>query len=200
MRLFDRKSPEKKFWDWFSENRENFTSHDSSVLKPLAEKIHSIHPDLTFEFSLPKGGEREFVISADGIRGTIPAVEKLCAAAPDIVGWTIKKYRQRGQSDDIELQFGEIKFDSSDFYVTLHRDGSSVGLTVFVRDTNRFSKEGQYQGAAWIFLDNAIGEYDMMTKVGFVEFADGSVESELPKYALRDLPQAFDEFFEGMNR
>ena len=199
MGLFDRKSPETKFWDWFSENSERFTGPDSPVLKPLAEKIHSIHPELTFEFSLPKGLEREFIISADGVASTIPAVEKLYAAAPVIPGWKILKYRQRGQSDDMELEFAETKFDSSDFRVTLERDGSLVGITIFIRDINRAS-EDKYQGAAWIFLDNAIGEYDTMTKIGFVEFADSSVDSELPKYTLRELPQAFDEFFKGMNR
>lgn len=43
-------------------------------------------------------------------------------------------------------------------------------------------------------LDQVIGEYDMETKVGFIEFKPFEKDSQYKRHGLNDLPQIFDEF------
>jgi hypothetical protein len=64
-------SPESEFWQWFGRNHNllfNFERDREAVFDQLAAAMHKVHPSLTFEFGPKSGGQREFVISADGDR------------------------------------------------------------------------------------------------------------------------------------
>ena len=195
MGLFKKRSPEDKFWDWFVENEERiFGVRDGQepVFKELVTAIREVNPEMTFEFGPVEGGKRSFILSADGLKEVVPAVEKLFSTAPELSNWAFVKYRQRRPLIDVQL--GDINLRPSDVLVTIEEDGPKAGLSVYIKGY-RGKMEQQKIGAAFLMLDNALGEYDMINRVGFIEFYPAEAPSDLVKHNIETLPTVFDNFF-----
>ena len=189
-----KKPPEAQFWAWFKKNQDmlyHFERDHQRTFDKLNAAMSKVHPDLTFEFGQEENGKREFIISADGLKDAFPAVESLYASAPSLPRWTFIKFRPRRSA--MKIQMGEVKLESTDIEVAIEADGDKAGFTVFVKGYDE-SQLQQYKHAAFIMLDHAIGEYDMETKVGFIEVQPFEKESQYKRYGLDVLPQMFDEF------
>ncbi len=153
--------------------------------------MHKVHPSLTFEFGPKQGNQREFVISADGIRDAFPKVESLYASAPPLPKWKLIKFRPR--REPMDLQYGGVSVKVSSVSVLIQPDGQKVGLTVIIPG---YTKENHktYAGFAFLFLDQALGEFDVETRVGFIEVQAPSSASS-GAHPLHEFPKAFDMFF-----
>src|SRR5262249_23226597 len=171
----------------------DFERNQEAIFDRLAAEMHKVHPSLTFEFGPKENGRREFVVSADGIKDAFPKVESLYAAAPTMAHWTFIKFRPRREPFDIDYAGVSVKADAVS--VLLQPDGQKAGLTVFIPGYNEGAHE-IYAGIAFLLLDQALGEYDVETRVGFVD-----VKAPSPNLAdarsLKELPKAFDDFFAG---
>jgi hypothetical protein len=187
-------SPEADFWKWFQENEATlfeFERDQERTFDRLATEMRKVHPSLTFEFGPKQGNLREFVISADGIRDAFPKVESLYASAPTLPRWTFIKFRPR--REPMDLQFGAVSVKVSSVSVLIEPDGHKAGLTVIIPG---YTKENHktYLGFAFLFLDQALGEFDVETRVGFIEVtAPASASSGA--HPLPDFAKAFDMFF-----
>ena len=191
-----KKSPETQFWGWFEKNQDtlfHFEKDQERTFDKLKAAMSKVHPDLTFEFGPDKNGKREFVISADGLKDAFPAVESLHACAPELSRWTFIKFRPRRPA--MPIQIGDLKLELSDVEVAVEDDGDKAGFTVFIKGYDE-SQRGQFGQAAFLMLDQAIGEYDMETKVGFIELKPFEQDSEYKRHSLDHLPQMFDKFME----
>ncbi len=93
----------------------------------------------------------------------------------------------------MELQIGDLKIKPGDVEVAPEADGDKAGFAVFVRGFDEGRKK-QFSQAAFIMLDQAIGEYDMETKVGFIEVKSFEQTSTYKRHALENLARMFDEF------
>jgi hypothetical protein len=189
-----KKSQEAEFWAWFTKNEDHlfhFERDQERTFDALNAAMQKVHPNLTFEFGPIEKGKREFVISADGLKAAFPAVESLYSAAPSLQKWVFIKFRPRRAP--MELQIGELKIKPADVEVAVEADGNKAGFTVFVRGFDE-GKKNQFSQAAFIMLDQAIGEYDMETKVGFIEVKPFEQASTSKRHTLENLPQMFDEF------
>jgi hypothetical protein len=97
-------TPEQTFWIWFQNNQNalfDFEKDREKTFGMLSAQLHKVNPTLTFEFGPIEQGQREFTISADGIKDAFPAVEALYAAAPQLPRWKFLKFRQRRLPSDI---------------------------------------------------------------------------------------------------
>lgn len=192
-----KKAPEIKFWSWFEKNQNmlfNFEKDQERVFDKLAAAMRKVHPELTFEFGPIENGTREFVISADGLKDAFPAVEALFLSAPELSLWKFIKFRPRREV--MTIQMGDVKLNPSDLAVALEPDGKKTGLTVFVKGYDE-TKKSQLLHVVYLMLDQAIGEYDMETKVGFIEMRPYEELSPCKKHDFGDLAENFDKFTEG---
>jgi hypothetical protein len=196
MPLFGKKiSPEERFWNWFTVNQERLygvRDGQEPVFKELLAAIRKVHPDITFEFGPVEAGVRSFTISADGLKEAAPAVEKLYAAAPKMSNWKFLKYRQRRPIHDVQL--GPVTLRPADVLVTIQEDGPKAGLGVYIKGYKGKSDQ-QKIGAAFLMLDNALGEYDVMMRVGFIDFFAAGTPTDLVMHNMETLPVVFDNFF-----
>ena len=189
-----KKSSEATFWTWFEKNQNmlfHFDRDQERTFDKLNTAMSKVHPDLTFEFGPDQDGKREFVISADGLKDAFPAVESLYTSAPSLPQWTFIKFRPRRSA--MAIQMGEVKLEPTDIEVAVEADGDKAGFTVFVEGYDE-SQAQQYKHAAFIMLDQSIGEYDIETKVGFIDVQPFENESQYKRHGLNDLPRMFDEF------
>jgi hypothetical protein len=185
-------SPESDFWTWFQQNEDeifNFEKDQEVVFDKLAARMQKVNPSLTFEFGSKEDGKREFVISADGNKKAFPSVEKLYTAAPQLKKWKVIKFRQRREPFD--MNYGGISVRAATVTVSITRDGSKAALTVLIPGYTE-SKRESYAGIGFLLLDQALGEYDVETRVGVIDFAAPSARYGQVR-TLADLPKAFDE-------
>jgi hypothetical protein len=188
---FARSTPEGDFWKWFQNNEAalfDFEKNQDRIFGQLAAELHKIDANLTFEFSSIENGRREFIISADGIREAFPKVEKLYAAAPNLPRWKIIKFRPRREPSTISYNGTKVDVDAVRIEVRPH--GQKIDVTVFLPGYTK-DTESTFGSIAFLFLDQALGEYDVETRVGVVDvksIADASAKA----ISVQALPKVFD--------
>ena len=190
-------SPQKQFWNWFEANEDRFWSAeivDETMLDEIETAIRRVDSGLTFEIG-PVGptGKRDFVVSADGIKEAFPAVEALIADAPTLDRWTVVKFRPR-RRPAMTVEMGGVKLGPDEVQYKISRDGEKLGLDVCI-DGFGGADDTPLKHLAYLLLDQALGEYDVETKVGFIEFASRSSKRCVEGRLLRDLPADFDAEF-----
>ncbi len=185
---------EREFWDWFQDNESRlfeFEPEQNRVFGELAAALRRVHPDLVFEFGPVIDGVREFVVSAGGIRTAFPAVEKLSAAAPALSRWRITKFRPR-RAVSGHLEFAGVRVDAGDVWVTCRPDGERWGLTIHLPGYER-TPDHRYEQIGYLWLDQALGEYDVETRISVIKFASTDhTETPLDAASLNRLPQVID--------
>lgn len=185
---------EEAFWAWFRANEVrlfDFEQDQEKIFDELSRELKKVNPDLVFEFG-PKNEKREFTVSADGIKEAFPAVIALVDKAPVLERWIIQKFRQRGKPD-ARIEINGEKLSADQYKFTIERDGDKAGITLYV-DGYDPARRDLFAKVGFIFLDNCLGEYDVETKVGFVEIKPASDPSSLLKQPLSELPKTFDNF------
>lgn len=198
MKLFATDSKEEIFWKWFEKNQDalfHFENDREAVFDRLARALNKVNDDLTFEFSpIRKNGTREFVISAGGIKTAFPSVETLYVAAPKLPRWTILKYRQRRFPIN-DLEFAGRTVKASDVHYAMFKDVDSkkVGIMLFLDGYSEKEKGTVWGHIGYLFLDEALGEYDVETNVGEVVFLDRQSKYFEQSRPLSELPAHFDE-------
>lgn len=189
----------EKFWIWFKRNEDriyNFQKDQEKIFDELSYQLSLVDTNLTFEFSpIQDNGKREFVISADGIKSSFAAVEGLAEKAPSLEKWIIVKYRPRRSTLNV-LNYKNKSVNPEDVYFAIFNDEdpNKVGIILFFRDYDEREKDTWGQ-IGYLILDEALGEYDVETKVGAIVFE--SINSEYFKHAHRinELQQDFDRCF-----
>lgn len=187
-------TPEADFWKWFQRNDAvlfDFERDQEKIFDRLANEMHKVHPSLTFEFGPIQNGQREFVISADGIRDAFPKVEALYAAAPKLARWKIIKFRPRREPFDIG--YGGISVKADSVVAQVIPDGQKAGIIVFIPGYSPSSRD-TYMGIAFLMLDQALGEYDVETRVGVIEVKE-KAQAPAKAITLHQLPDVFDAYF-----
>ena len=172
--IFNKETKEEKFWKWFEKNQETYYSEIENleirekIFNELSKNLKKINEDLVFEFSpIHENNIREFTISAEGIEDLFPIVEKLIEKAPKLKNWKFNAFRQRIPGDEFEIQYGDLKIGYSDIYYRSKDDNGKLGIELNIRN---FDGKGQTQNAIYILLDGLIGEYDVTTKIGWIEW------------------------------
>ena len=172
--LFDKKTKEEKFWNWFSKNQSTYYTEIENleirekIFNELSFELKKVHSDLVFEFSpIHENGIREFTVSADGMKEVFPIVISLIAKAPNLKNWKFSAFRQRVPGDEIELNFGDFKIGYKDIYFRYLEEDGKLGIELNIRDYNNDPRK---QNAIYILLDSLIGEYDVTMGIDWVDW------------------------------
>ncbi len=189
-----RKTPAQTFWAWFEKNEAllfDFEHRRDSAFAALGQALEKFEPHLEFEFG-PKGddGRRELVISAGGIKARFAPVEALVAAAPRLARWRITAFRPR-RNPIMAIKFGDIELRPEDIDVCFLANGRQLGLYLFFHGHTEENHAALGQ-AGFLMLDEAIGEHDVSTKVGTIEFMAFDKHPDADRFPLTDLPALFD--------
>jgi len=171
---FKKSDPVSSFWKWFEHNEGTLfnidISEDNETLLSLLEKhLKLIDQNLTFEISNVQNGKREFIISANGIKSSFESVERIYDTAPVLSRWTWVKFRPRS-NNLMDIDFGTIKVKVKTVYYLINKvDDSKLSITLYFKgyDINKADLFGQ---AGFLMLDQALGEYNVATKLSSVEF------------------------------
>jgi hypothetical protein len=184
-------TPEQEFWNWFEKQEDalfNFEQDQQNIFAALTVQLHKVHESLTFEFGPKEDNKREFVISADGIKDAFPKVISLYDAAPKLPHWTFIKFRPRREPMDVS--YGGENVPAVEVSFVLKKEGNKVGVTLFMPRVIEQNRQAM-TGIAFLLLDQALGEYDVETKVGSIE-AKPINAAPPEKKPLKELSKSFD--------
>jgi hypothetical protein len=187
------------FWKWFEKNSQlifNFERDQEKIFGLLSDELHKIDENLTFEFGPIMENKREFIISADGIKASFDNVDELYKLRPELPEWIIIKFRPRKEIK-YDIKINDITISPNNIYYKLYKDETKVGILLFLKNYN-VNKE-VYTQLAFLFLDGALGEYDMETKVGWIEFSDLDSEHFTDAYSSVTLSENFDIAYKKIN-
>jgi hypothetical protein len=172
----------QSFWHWFRDREHDlfYLERDRErVFADLSAALRPIHPDLVFEFSMEHNGQREFVISAGGLKAAFPAVMALAAAAPTLPRWKVVAFRQsRGLG---AVQFGGTVIRGEDLRVLADPAVGKVDVDLLIPNY-RPTPQSVYEQIGFLLMDQALGEYIVATCIGGVGFA--SLPSVVPDRAI----------------
>ncbi len=161
----------KAFWQWFEKNEETlclFASEPHRVCKLVSKELAKVKP-LAFEFGPGTNGKSDFIISADGIRKDFPSVAALCKAAPELQKWNIIAFRQHQQIQGTILTHGiSVDIDDCAFAAEKTEEGL-IDLVLYMKGLTPQTFEA-YGTAGFLLLDTMLGEFDVATKLGGIDF------------------------------
>jgi hypothetical protein len=191
--LFKKQTPEQRFWQWFCKNEDKYyymsQFEQEDLFDLLAVQLHNIHEDLAFEFTAQpnEDGIREMVISADGLAELIPYVLKLVNIAPEMERWKITAFRQP-MVEGIEINYKGYKVSAETVYFNyqLSEDKSQIDANLFIEEF-----EADMVGAIYLLLDSLIGEFNVMTRIRYLEFAELANKDEL--LSLKDISNIINQ-------
>lgn len=194
--------PKTTFWQWFESNIERFNRFEDEqnrLMDELSARLHQIDENLVYEISSARSGTRELVLSADGIKQSFPSVVALIKTAPEIKGWTITAFRPRIDIAQFTLEFDGRSLAAEDYYFWLQTDGEHIDLILFVPGLSEDNRN-EFVNASYVLLDMAIGEYDVSTKIRYIDHEPltptTDMEGLLP---LTELPKEFDELYASLH-
>jgi len=164
-------SPEEQFWKWFESNSDslmNLKRNHNKIIERLRSELSKVGESLTFEISSIEPHGRDFIISADGMPEYFPTVIRLAGTAPPMPGWRIIAFRQP-KGTHFTLEFGGYKLSPDELWFTVKPNAHLLDVTFYVRGLARRNKESA-MGATFIALDTALGEFDVETKIGRIDW------------------------------
>ena len=189
---------ERRFWKWFLKHEAelfDFEADRERRFDELAGELCKVHRELTFEFSSPiqdrHSGQthREFVISAAGIKSAFPAVVSLASLAPVLDRWRVIPFRPR-RDPVCAVQIGDRELDPSTVEFTLLDNGKMAGVRLYIPE---FKKDDAIQKSmAYLMLDEALGEYDVETRLGLIDCRPLSEKPPRDGRPFAELPELFD--------
>lgn len=165
---------EKEIWNWFSKNNpklidliESGTS-DYSTYNQFTEMLQDYNENIFPELTGHESGRYVLIITCDGHRDGIPFVERLFDSAPKFDNWLIEKFRKPGQT--VELNFEGLELKPKDIKIKYAQRNNFYDIDVLIANYN--PDDDRYKSLAFLYLDHFIGEYNVMTKIGRIDFED----------------------------
>lgn len=192
--------PRDKFWTFIRENKDRIErSHESigsdaealaKFVTLIGDPLSTCCPGLVHEFGRSADGVFELIISADGLRDNAATVAGLVGAAPKLPGWRVIAFRPRSLRRGLILHYEGRAIDPSKVWYSLQMRVQKPDITLWF-ETDVEVDRSQLMGPAFILLDMAIGEHDVMMKLGQIDAL--SIGSGVNRVNLKPLGLLADE-------
>jgi hypothetical protein len=192
-------SAQQEFWKWFLEHEDvlfQFENSKEATFEELAKQLNKVDPDLTFEFGPIRDGMREFILSAGGIKRAFQAVLDLAAEAPELPRWNIRAFRpQRAVLNKIEFRGKQVH--PKDVRFSLLHNGKAPGIYLFLPGPAGLDVDLRQIG--YLMLDEALGEFDVETKVGLIKMFSSSEAGNFGEtLPIQELPFQFEQLLKSL--
>ena len=186
------------FWSWFQANEADFpstTEFHAAYGSELSARLSELKQGIVYEIAIPDDGRKELVISADGIKELIPFVQEVVDAAPSMDTWTIHAFRPRMDNyADFDLNFDEYSFEPKKIWCWSRIEDGHFDLIIYHPNYTDERRDLLVNGT-YILLDMALGEYDVMTGVRYIDHQKLPEDPESAGlYRFENLRVVFDEY------
>ncbi len=191
--LFRTRNEVEAFWNWFEKNANRITKavdrqDHAVVIRELGDRIAKAAPGVVHEIGRFNDHTVELILSADGIQANIPGVLALTNTAPRLDGFVFTAFRRRWPNPFLSVFDANIAVEDLRYVAEDGGDGR-LDLTLYLRGP---WDQRQRTMIGFLMLDQALGEYDVMTGLGRIAIESaGAAEQGKP---FSDLAAEFDRF------
>jgi hypothetical protein len=190
-------TPQAQFWNWFIDHESELFNFDPKqvvvrerIFNETASEMRRIDPDLCFEFGPNGRPRREFIISAGGIQRGFPSVVTLANTAPPLDRWQVIAFRpRRTPINTVEIRGKRV--DPRDVQFSLRSNEKIAGVYLFIPGFRE--DDVDFQQIGYLLLDEALGEYDVESRLGLIKMYSPQTATDGDRYPLADLPTLFDQ-------
>ncbi|WP_161495644.1 hypothetical protein [Caulobacter sp. X] len=135
------------------------------IIHELGDRIGKAAPGVMHEIGRFDANTVELILSADGMRSNIPGVLALSRAAPRLEGFLFTAFRRRWSKPGLGIYDAHIGMEDLRYVAEDGGDGR-LDLTLYLRGD---WDERERNMIGFLMLDQALGEYDVMTGLGRVD-------------------------------
>jgi hypothetical protein len=196
--IFRKKESVGDFWDWLAANTDRIQLGRrqpdlAKVQDDLGQTFHKFYPDLVWEVTPASSPPWTFCVSADGDLARFPQVEQVVNSAPAVRGWKIQAFRRRGKLT-AQLEMDGRKLGYEDIWCAVSPKDQGISVTLLIRGLTAANHEA-LGGGALILLNNAVGEYDSVTKIKELDRAPlpSNPQHQPNLFPLAELPGYLDQ-------
>lgn len=167
------------FWTWFAANsaalRQSVQRSKTDppipehVLNTLQAALGRVHPGLAFELGINKDNKLDLVISADGIERDFPAVIALHDAMPASQIFTSTAFRGRNPDVQLKIAGRTLKPTDASYVAQIDDANSKIDVWLFL-PLPEDATDSDRMTFGFLLLDLVLGEYDVATSLGGIEF------------------------------
>jgi hypothetical protein len=157
------------FWSWFEHEHETLLAPETRAggEEALAYWLGRIDPGLSYVLDT-SGRRKVLTLSADGDVSLFRRVELMVEAAPKVKGWKIVAFRQKTR-ELAPVAVESVVLDPATTHFDLYRDAGKIGVVLYLPAFDPGRQEA-YRVAAMRLMSQAVGEWDVGTEIGFVDF------------------------------
>lgn len=184
---------EETFWAWFEANEQELFSYqplNENLFNRIATELQKVDCDLTFEIGPVQSAQREFIVSASGIKRAFPSVINVVQAAPRLPRWVVIAFRPRRKDIGV-VEIQGRKLDPKEVRYSLLDNGSIAGVYLYI--PGFIEGDPIFKQLGYLLLDDALGEYDVETKLGLIKMVSSSAVTSDDPRPLSSLPEQFDQ-------
>jgi hypothetical protein len=186
-------SKEKKFWDWFSNHKDELIEESRAdynmLLDNLLEQLHRYCKNIFLEIGSPEENKMELIITANGDKTYFNMVEALVNNAPKFNNWIITAFKPPMERkfnfkyEGINLDTNEIWFEP----LANEKEPTELGIQVFV-DSFDLDKKDIFDYAIYIVLETILGEKSFAEDINYLKI--DKLEKGNEKYiSIKKLPE-----------
>lgn len=172
------------FWRWWGEAqpavaRSIRDSEPAKYASAIAERVHAIHPRLSWEIGPGVGAEFSLTVTASGDTDLRQFARRWLRWAPESgPTWSYADFRRPGPVDG-ELQLGDVRLDLAELRVATTR--SATGLDVLVYHPAFASVPPNVHGTiVFVNLDHALGEEAVELWIDAIEWTTVEPPESIP--------------------
>lgn len=186
------------FWNWFSTKENEFfqivksrNNIETDFFDKLSPKVKSIDEGIYFLTGMKDDDTAELIFTPDGVIKKIAIIEDLVAAAPSFSNWVFTALKPSTEDiSNIGLRMGDYSFDKDNLWFYANSDENypdEVDIVLVYENYNAADKD-MITNAAYLFLDNYLGELNSVTTIDHLQIIgkNEATEELIPIGKLKD--------------
>lgn len=170
------------------------------LLGDYRDILQKIDENLTFHFEADEEGPIEMIFGCDGYPESIHTVLNIVDAAPNVSGISFKAFNPRYDPVPNCINVAGDLCELRDYWFTLQNSDRKLHLTIYLPFVPEDLELDPRIEGVMIFLDALIGEYELMTKIWALDWAE--LPADPIDYALKPLSElrgSFDDLKGSIN-
>ncbi len=164
----------QNFWKWFTDHQEELETfiqaedRDYRIYDSLTAELKKFNDLLFPEITINPEGKYVLIITPDGLMDGIEPTREIVAVAPAYDKWVIVRFRQ--PMDDPMLNYNGLEYPPEDIRILheLDEKEGKVHVEIYIKNMNKDEKN--HQALAFLYMDHILGEFNTITKVGYIDF------------------------------
>ncbi len=190
-------TPYKSFWKWFLihentfyESIKNNLNINDLFFDKISSKLDLIKKDISFQSGMYNNSIAELILSSDGNISNIVYIEEIIKVAPKLENWKFTALNPPLNIEDTHIEMDGYSFNKSNLYFHSidHKIYPDEIDLVFVHEDLNDNNEHIIIRGTYIFLDNFIGELNLLTSIDNISFSTKEMINNklIPIYKLKD--------------